>query len=155
MPKRGTASPAEPFVRRIPTAQIRDTSDLLVKSIRARVRPYQLSLNQYRLLREVWDQDGVSQRIIAKRMGTSESATVATIDSLVARNLVRRTVDPNDRRRSLVVLAAKGYTLRDKIITLNDELNRQALHGIAPSEITLLTGILDRVIENLRPETSD
>jgi DNA-binding MarR family transcriptional regulator len=81
---RSASETARPPFRRVNiAAKIRDASDLHVKSIQVRVRPYGLSLNQFRLLRELWEEDGVTQRVIAQRMHVSEPATVSTIDALV------------------------------------------------------------------------
>lgn len=138
-----------PFRRTNIAAKIRDASDLYVKSIRARMRPYGLSLNQFRLLRELWEEEGVTQRVIARRMQVSEPATVATIDSLVDAGLVLRARVEDDKRKSSIVLTDRGERLRDLILAVNDGLNEAALVGLSPDERTALGALLDRVIVNL------
>jgi DNA-binding MarR family transcriptional regulator len=138
-----------PFRRVNIAAKIRDASDLYVKSIRARVRPHGLSLNQFRLLRELWEEDGVTQREIAQRMHVSEPATVSTIDALVEAGLVRRARDESDKRKSSIVLTARGERLRDAILRENDALNAAALAGLSADERRTLATLLDRVIGNL------
>ncbi len=138
-----------PFRRVNIAAKIRDASDLYVKSIRARVRPYGLSLNQFRLLRELWDEDGVTQRAIAQRMHVSEPATVATIDALVGAGLIRRAQAADDKRKWSIVLTSRGERLRDEILRENEALNAAALDGLSTGERRTLGALLDRVIGNL------
>lgn len=138
-----------PFRRVNIAAKIRDASDLYVKSIRARVRPYGLSLNQFRLLRELWEEEGVTQRVIAHRMHVSEPATVSTIDSLVDAALVRRGRVEGDKRKSSILLTARGERLRDAILHENGALNALALDGLSAQERQTLSALLDRVISNL------
>ena len=138
-----------PFRRINIAAKIRDASDLYVKSIRARVRPYGLSLNQFRLLRELWEEEGVTQRVIAKRMHVSEPATVSTIDALVGAGLIRRARTEDDRRKWSIVLTARGERLRDVILRENEALNAAAIDGLSTAERRTLGALLDRVIDNL------
>ena len=138
-----------PFRRVNIAAKIRDASDLYVKSIRALVRPYGLSLNQFRLLRELWEEEGVTQRVIAQRMHVSEPATVSTIDSLVEAALIRRARVEGDKRKSSILLTVRGERLRDTILHENGALNALALEGLSAEERRTLAALLDRVIGNL------
>ena len=148
--RRPGSEPAHvPFRRVNIAAKIRDASDLYVKSIRAHVRPYGLSLNQFRLLRELWEEEGVTQRVIAQRMHVSEPATVSTIDSLVEAALIRRARVEADKRKSSIMLTARGERLRDTILRENGALNALALAGLSDQERATLAALLDRVINNL------
>jgi DNA-binding MarR family transcriptional regulator len=59
-------------------------------------------------------------------IGRSQAATSHLVEQLERRSLVRRRLDPNDRRRRLVELAAKGRTSLRKI----EALRRTALADV-------------------------
>jgi MarR family transcriptional regulator for hemolysin len=142
-------SPQRPFVRTNVAGKLREASDLLVQVMRARVKPFGLSLNQYRLLREVWEDEGVGQRVIAARMHVSEPATANTIDALEAADLVRRVRADGDRRKSLIYLTPKGAGLRDEILAVNADVNAGAIARVDRASVEAFVATLDRVIGNL------
>ncbi len=138
-----------PFRRTTIGAKVRDASDLFVRLIQKRLQPHGLTINQFRLLREVWEDEGVTQRDISLRMRVSEPATVATIDPLETRGLVRRMRSPDDKRKSLIFLTPEGERMRDRILDINAALNAAATHGLSPDEIRTLGDLLDRITHNL------
>ncbi len=138
-----------PFRRTTIGAKVRDASDLFVRLVQKRLRPYDLTINQFRLLREVWEDEGVTQREISARMRVSEPATVATIDALESRGMVRRVRAADDKRKSLIFLTPEGERTRDRIIEVNAALNAAATHGLSPEEIRALGDLLDRITHNL------
>jgi DNA-binding MarR family transcriptional regulator len=123
-----------------PTAQLRLPDELLDKSgfvmvrlamgfkSRAIAALEAAGYNQYHysVLAVVGEQPRKAQATIAEALGLDPSQLVGVLDALEDRELIERQRDPNDRRRHVVSLTAKGRSqlvrLRRMIDQLEDEL---------------------------------
>ncbi len=61
-------------------------------------------------------QKPITQKDLAARLHCTPSTVVDPADRLERRNLVRRSPDPDDRRKKNLVLTAEGQRVRDEII---------------------------------------
>jgi long-chain acyl-CoA synthetase len=82
----------------------------LAKLVEAATALLDLSLPQYRLLALLVDGAAMSSTL-AERLTVKPPTVTAVVDGLVARGLVTRQVDPNDRRRLPLALTAAGSAL--------------------------------------------
>ena len=71
------------------------------------IAPLDLSLPQYRALALLGDGSTASS-VLARRLTVSPPTVTAVIDGLVARGLVERQADPDDRRRLTLLLTRAG-----------------------------------------------
>ena len=72
---------------------LRDNARHILADLTTRLEPHGITLPQYFVLRELWEEEGLTQREIAGRVGVLEPTMVTTLDAL--------------ERRGLSVLAAK------------------------------------------------
>src|SRR5690348_2467081 len=92
-------------------ATIMETVPLVMRAIRAemrRRRPADLSVPQFRALGFVRRNPGASLSEVAAHLGLTLPATSALIDLLVARELIVRALNPNNRRRVTLTLTPLG-----------------------------------------------
>jgi DNA-binding MarR family transcriptional regulator len=128
---------------------LRDASRLLISLMTRKIEEHGLTLSQYFILRELWEDDGLSLQDLATRVRIAGPSIVTSIDDLESGALVKRIRSDDDRRRVNIFLTAKGRALRPVMLRYAVEVNEAALHGISTSEIDQVKSILQRVKENL------
>jgi len=90
-----------------------EVAPLLMRSIRAEMRTHrglELSVPQFRILNYVHRAAPVSLSDVADHMGLTLPSASKAIDALVARKLIRRTQDTEDRRRVVITLTPLGQS---------------------------------------------
>jgi DNA-binding MarR family transcriptional regulator len=138
--------------------ELRDASRLLLNALKTRIAAHNVTLPQYFLLRQLWEAEGTGQSLLTERLQTTQPATVATIDALEKRGLVRRVRGTDDRRTVSIHLTPKGRTLRDTLLTYAYDISSRSLEGLGEKDVATLRKLLGRVranLESIAGETQD
>ncbi len=114
-----------------------------------RLKPYDLTPEQWTLLNCLGEQDGLTQTDLAEKTYKDQPNTARMLDKLEKKNLLRRADNPEDRRAFLIYLTEKGKKLRKRIIPITTQLNNDASFGFTQAESSQLIDLLNRVYENL------
>lgn len=102
------------------------------------------------LLEVLWEEeDGLSVGEIAERLTIEVPTVVRTAQRMEASGLVRREADPVDRRRSRIVLTARGRELEPVVRGALRDVSRTATKGLSAAEREQLVELLTRVRANL------
>jgi DNA-binding MarR family transcriptional regulator len=128
---------------------LRDTARRILSDLTLRLEPHGLTLPQYYVLRELWQEEGLTQREIANRVGVLEPTMVATLDALERLALIERVRSTTDRRKTHVQLTPAGRTMRDTLQGYAADVLEAALTGISDNEIGVLRRTLQRIKGNL------
>ncbi len=115
-----------------------------------RLARHGVTSGQWRFLRVLWDEDGISQRQLADRVGTREATAVRSIRSLVTHGLVERREDRADARKYLIVLTPKARRLEHVLLPYVAEVHEIAERGIPRRDLETTRRVLRQVHENLR-----
>ncbi len=110
---------------------------------------------QWRFLRVLWDEDGITQRELAERTGTTEATTVRSVNGLLKSGLIIRRREKDDRRKMKITLSAKGQRLRNQLLPMVIEVNERALHGVSKKDVETTRKVLMRTFANLTEEPED
>jgi DNA-binding MarR family transcriptional regulator len=128
---------------------LRDTSRRILNTMSDELETHGLSLPRYFVLRELYQQEGLTQREIANRVGVLEPTIVATLDALERGGLVVRERNTTDRRKASVMLTPAGRALRETLLGYASTVLEHALTGLADDEILALRSVLKRIKSNL------
>lgn len=104
------------------------------------------------VLLALWEEDGITQRELSKRVGMREPTTVTALQGMERSNLIKRVRDTEDRRKMNVYLTERGYTLRGELLQLASEVSEQALDGITTDQTKLLAEMLVKMNKNLQEQ---
>ena len=89
-------------------------------------------------------------RELARRLGGSFSNATVLVDRLVARGLVERRAEPQDRRVVLVRTADKGQQLIDQLVTSWRTLSTSLLESLTPEDLSKVHEVLRVLLEAAR-----
>jgi DNA-binding MarR family transcriptional regulator len=97
------------------------------------------------VLRLVGQMPGLSQRVLADRLGAVPSRVVPLIDSLEQRSLVARQRSTSDRRNYELRLTDEGQTLLAALRTAAEQHERTLLSGLSADDAQQLEALLARI----------
>jgi DNA-binding MarR family transcriptional regulator len=129
--------------------QVRWAHRALQRELEEQIRPYGITTGMWYFLRALWDEDGLSQRELSDKVGTTEPTTVAALHAMEKRGLVTRVANTSDRRKSNIYLTSPALELRELLLPHAREVNRIAGAGIPVSDIKALKRILTKLRANL------
>ena len=93
------------------------------------------------------DED-VIQKDMAELMGKDKSAILRLIDSLEEKELIRRVVDKNDRRKNYLMVTKHGDRVLKNYLAIVYEIMDEIQEGISESDIATFKKVLARVKHN-------
>ncbi|MEP7347303.1 MAG: MarR family transcriptional regulator, partial [Gemmatimonadaceae bacterium] len=88
--------------------QVRVTHRSIQRLLEATIAPYGVKLGMWYFLRVLWEEDGLTQSELSRRIGTMEPTTLHAIAGMEECGLVSRTRNSADRRKMNVFLTKKG-----------------------------------------------
>ena len=112
-------------------------------------REYGISSGQWTFLRQLWREDGISQRELSRRIAMRDATTAVSLRTLERAGLVRRDVNRSDRREILVHLTPRGRSLEKQLLPVTAEIQVLATRSLSDAEVDRLRLLRLRVIDNL------
>lgn len=106
---------------------------------------YDLTPQQFGLLRFLWEEDGLTQVELSSRSQIDRTTIGGLIDRLEQSGLLQRLPHPEDRRAYRISLTDKGKSLQEELTPLAEELHRAILEPLTPEEVEALTAILRKL----------
>ena len=92
---------------------------------------------------------GVTQLDLVKATHLKPPTVSVTLRKMEQDGIVERKSNENDLRETLVYLTEKGKAIDERIRVIHEEGDAAALAGLSEEEINTLSGLLNRVIDNL------
>ena len=99
----------------------------------------ELSMPQFVALMNVWHCPGISVSDVKRELGSTLSATSKLLDGLIARQLLRREVNPEDRRRATLFLTEQGYATVQKVHENSQSYLLEKLTQASDDALTAIT----------------
>lgn len=113
----------------------------------------EVSAGQWRFLRQLWREDGITQRELSERVGMREPTTVVALKGLEKAGLITRKKTDDDRRKTFIHLTPHAKKLELILAPMNAEIHEIATSGMTDEEVEMLQALLRRVMDNLAEET--
>ncbi|HTP78043.1 MAG TPA: MarR family winged helix-turn-helix transcriptional regulator [Rhizomicrobium sp.] len=125
------------------------------RALERRTLPAGVTSGQWRFLRVLWAEDGLTQIELSRRVGMREPTTVAAVNGLERAGYVVRRKSATDRRKVHVHLTARAKRLKAKLIPFVAEVNALGLKGLSAQNATVLRKSLLKIIDNFSHDDGD
>ena len=119
------------------------------------LKPYDLTLEQFHLLKNMPEDMGLTQRQLGDIANKKPANMTRILDRLEAKGLVVRRDNPEDRRAALVSLTDKGLELVAKVHGGFELFSNRFVAGISEQEQETVKNVLKKMSENLREMTNE
>lgn len=125
------------------------------RALERRTLPVGVTSGQWRFLRVLWVEDGLTQIELSRRVGMREPTTVAAVNGLERSGYVVRRKSSSDRRKVHVYLTARAKRLKTRLLPYVAEVNALGLKGLTPQQVTILRKSLLKIMDNLSHDNGD
>ena len=106
---------------------------------------YDITPGQYGILNYLWENQHGTPKELAQALALETSTISGVLDRMQKKGLIDRQIAPNDRRSILVVPTQEGEAIKDGVLEIVEELNREVLKDISPEEKDTLFSCLRRI----------
>jgi DNA-binding MarR family transcriptional regulator len=111
-----------------------------------------VTVSQWRYLRELWEEDGLSTGELTRRVGRQGPTTVVAVQLLERSGYVKVVKSGQDRRKSFVHLTARGRRLARVMAPLIEDVNSRAMANLSAAEIRTFKRLVVRIQRTLDGE---
>ena len=137
------AGPEAPF--RSVGFTISTTGYVLQRQFRELLRPLALDPRELALLQNVATTEGVTQQVIAERIGVPASRMTGLVDVLEQRGLLERRPNPDNRRAHALYLTAEGRELLGRAFAVAIEAEQRLTSELTNAQREQLLELLTLV----------
>ncbi|WP_270936488.1 MarR family winged helix-turn-helix transcriptional regulator [Falsiroseomonas oryzae] len=129
--------------------QVRDLNRLMQRALAARIAPHGVAPGAWYFLRVLWEEDGLTQRALAARIGMQEPTAVIALRGMEEAGWITRARSEDDRRKVHVHLTPAGRRLRETLLPEARAVIAQATRGMTEAERAALLALLRRARASL------
>ena len=136
------------FERSLPMSLLK-AREVVMKKFIPHLREYDLSPQQWRVLRVLFETDGLEMSVISERCYLLMPSLSRIIQNLEARKLISRRISEKDQRRSIISLTESGVKLVELIAPKSEERYAHITETFGYGKLELLYELLDELVVKL------
>lgn len=123
---------------------VRDLNRAMQRHLQARLQPHGVAPGAWYFLRVLWEEDGITQRDLARRVGMMEPTAVIALRGIEQAGWIHRIRSETDRRKVHIHLTEAGRALRQTLMPEAHAVNAIATSQLSPDEARMLRALLRR-----------
>ena len=109
---------------------------------------FKITIDQWLTIKAILENPNITQQEIAKNVFKDNASVTRIIELLVKSNYLEKKDNPEDRRKSNVVVTDEGKSIIYKVQDLVLENRKQALDTITTEELEAMNSVLQKIITN-------
>lgn len=130
---------------------VRDLNRAIQRHLQAKLQDHGVALGAWYLLRVLWEEDGLTQSDLARRVGMMEPTAVPALRGMEAQGWIRRVRSETDKRKVFLFLTPAGSDLRGRLMPEAHGVNAVAVANLSEDEVRMLRALLRRARGNFPP----
>ena len=128
---------------------IRQLAETWQSAMDVEAEAHGVTVSQWRYLRELWEEDGLSSGELTRRVGRQGPTTVVAVQLLEREGLVTVAKSDADRRKSFIRLTPRGRRLAATMSPLIRDVNHRAMSDLSDAEIRTFKRLIVRIQRRL------
>ena len=128
---------------------IRDTVRAFNRLLHDLIEAHGVAIGHWYFLRELWVEDGLTQRELSRRAGIMEPTTAAAVTAMEEKGLISRERNPDDRRKVNIYLTDAGRRLQGELLPYVIQVNEVLATNLSPDEVAKVRHLLEQCKNNL------
>lgn len=136
------------FDRSLPM-QLLKAREAVMKSFLPHLRAHNLSAQQWRVLRALFDTEGLELSEVSRRCYLLMPSLSRIVQNLEKRALLSRRAHPSDQRCSIIVLTTEGELLVTQMMPESEARYQQITEQFGYGKLELLSELLDELVVKL------
>ena len=130
---------------------VNKTAKAFVKALDSELREKAgITVGQWKVMVMLINQDGLTQKEIAERLGLEGPTIIPIIDKMEKDDLVVRKVDPSDRRNNKIYRTENANKLWNEMLKCATKVRQVSLKDIPEVNIDVTKKVLEHIYQNLR-----
>lgn len=129
-----------------------DTTRAFTTRFSRRISRHGVTFGLWPFLRALWEEDGLTQRQLSERVRMKGPTTVAAVNRLEDRGLVRRVKNGSDGRKVNVFLTPKGRRIYDLVMPEVEAINSQGMATLSERDQETLKRLLRDLRHNMNSD---
>lgn len=109
---------------------------------------FDLTVDQWLVMNVVREHPDATQQQIARRIFKDNASVTRIIDLLGEKGYIKRHISGSDRRKSSLVITAKGKKLMTSASKIVKGYRNMALKGISQTDLDKARAVLNKIIDN-------
>ncbi|WP_250475409.1 MarR family winged helix-turn-helix transcriptional regulator [Caballeronia sp. GAFFF1] len=123
----------------------------MISRANAGYRPrFGVDVRSLRVLRAICDTPGITASVLKEQTLIEKTLLSKLLSDLIDRNLVRRSIHPDDARHFQLWPTAAGKRMRESSDELGQSMEAEMLSILSASERRQLNSIVDKLVEEFR-----
>lgn len=124
-------------------------SKKLTRIINIYLKPYNITTEQWSVLRTLSESDEISQKELSQRSDKDQATLTKILDLLVKHELVERLPNPADRRSFLIKITAKGGKIVREVTPYLEKIFLKITHEISEEKLVMYREVLLLLEDNI------
>jgi len=125
------------------------TTMALKNCLENRLRPYDLTTEQFHVLKSLDRESGIAQHQLSEAVAKSRANITRILDRLEKKGYIERRANPDDRRSSLVYLTQAGEELMARVRAELAGIEAEVTEGLSERQVREIKDGLRRIRDNI------